>query len=265
MGTGGLSNRASSIASYGLPSVEWLICIFMLLAGSNFSLFHYALQAKWKLIYRNSEFRAYLLVVLVSALVSTLALTFAANSGGLRQALFHVASVISTTGYSVSNQDTWPALAQAPVFFLMFVGGCTGSTAGGIKVLRWLILCKQSKNEMRHLLHPQGVFSLQLDGGPGKREVVNGIAGFVFVYLFLLMAGFIIISLAGVGLADSLNASLMCLGNIGLAFSSSGQGLDLLIQGLPVWVKVFCSILMLIGRLELWAALVFFNPKFWRR
>jgi trk system potassium uptake protein TrkH len=186
-------------------------------------------------------------------------------SRAVRDAAFHVASVISTTGFSVDNQDAWPPLAKTAIFFLMFIGGCTGSTAGGIKVLRWLILCKQSKNEMKKMIYPHGVFSIQLDGRAAKKEIVYGVAGFIFVYLFLAFLSFVLIALSGANLFDSLNASLTCLGNIGLGFTTSGQGMDSFLQGLPAWLKCYLSLIMLAGRLELWAVLVFFSRDYWRR
>jgi trk system potassium uptake protein TrkH len=264
MGTGGFSCRNDSIASYNSPYSEWVITVFMFIAAMNFSLISAAVMRKWRTIYNNSEFRAYLLIVLIAVALGTLSLVRQdgdAAGASLRRTAFHAVSTLSTTGFSVTDQSLWPPLSQAVLFFLMLIGGCSGSTAGGVKVIRWLILWKQSGNEMKKLIHPKGVFPIRLDNAEGKKSVVYGTAGFVFVYLFLVVIGFIVAASGGLDLHLSLNLSLITLGNIGMGLGP----MDAVCQALPEWQKWFFSLIMLIGRLELWCVLIFFSRDYWRR
>jgi trk system potassium uptake protein TrkH len=269
MGTGGFACTADSIASYHSPYIEWVITIFMLIAGFNFTLIYRIMQGRFREVGRNSEARAYLFIVVAATLTAALSIRFQGTGAAavhrfgtaLREAAFHVASVLTTTGYSVANQDLWPPLAQGVIFFLMFIGGCTGSTAGGVKILRHLILVKQAGNEMKRLVYPHGVFSIRLDGSVAKKEIVHGAAGFVLVYLAIVFVSFIVVAACGVGLFDALSTSLLCIGNIGLGFGGS----DGILQSLPAGVKVYLAFVMLAGRLELWSMLVFFSRDYWRR
>jgi trk system potassium uptake protein TrkH len=145
----------------------------------------------------------------------------------------------------------------------MFVGGCSGSTAGGIKVVRWVVLFKQAKNEARRLLYPQGVFNIRLNRKVGRKDVVYGVAGFVFIYFVMLAAAFLLTASAGLGPWDSFNAALVCLGNIGLGLGKLSGGA--VIAGSPDYLKWGLSLFMIAGRLELWTIFVLLTPEYWRR
>jgi trk system potassium uptake protein TrkH len=259
LGTGGFSTRNASIASYASPFCEWVIIIFMLLAGFNFTLIFRSLQGKFKEVITNSEARAYFLIILVATAV--VAISLGRSGGNVRHGLFHIVSTITTTGFSVANQDAWPSLAQVTIFFMMFIGGCSGSTAGGIKVVRHVILWKQAGNEMKKMIYPKGVFSIRLNGNPAKKEIVHGIAGFVFLYYAVLVLSFLVIASSGLNIWHSFNLSLITLGNIGMGFG----GTDHLLQGLPAWQKVYISLVMIIGRLELMSFFVFCSKDYWER
>jgi trk system potassium uptake protein TrkH len=182
MATGGFSSRNDSIAYYNSPAIEWICTAFMLLAGFNFSLTWQALRGNFRSVIRNSEARVYAAIVLISGVIITLAILPQSASIGtaLRQAFFNTATIITSTGLFNENYNVWPALAQGILFFLMFLGGCSGSTSGGIKIIRYVILAKQTSNEMKKIVYPKGVFNIQLDGKSGKKDVVYGVAGFVF-------------------------------------------------------------------------------------
>ena len=170
---------------------------------------------------------------------------------------------MTTTGFSTVNYCTWPAFAQALLFLLMFIGGCSGSTAGGIKVIRWVILRKQALNEMQRLLHPHGVFSIQLNRRPGRKDVVYSVAGFMFVYFVCLLITFLAAALTGADILTDIAAALTLVGNIGAAFGRVGSGGDF--SFFPHWAKVVFSFSMLAGRLELYTIVILCVPAFWRR
>jgi trk system potassium uptake protein TrkH len=267
MATGGFSSRSGSIGAYGSPYIEWVCTVFMLLASFNFTLIWRFLRGRGADIARNSEARAYGFIFLVSAAVISLSLSLGSPGPALhtniRQAFFHTASIVSSTGFSAADYSFWPPLAQAALFLLMFTGGCSGSTSGGVKVIRHVVLFKQMKNEMNRLLCPRGVFSIQLDGKAGQKSVVYGTAGFVFAYLALVMAAALFVSFSGLDPFSSLNAALITMGNIGLGFGKFGPGGSL--GDMPAWVKWGLGFVMIAGRLEIWTALVFFCREYRRR
>jgi trk system potassium uptake protein TrkH len=265
MATGGFSSRNNSIAAYRSPWIDWVCTIFMLLAGLNFSLLYRLFRGKYRDLLRNSEARAYGGIILVSVGIITASILPETRSLGkaLRDASFHTASILTTTGFAAADYSPWPPLAQGVLFFLMFIGGCSGSTAGGVKVIRHVVLLKQMKNEMRKLLYPKGVFSIRLHNKVGRKDVVYGVAGFAALYLALLFAAVLLVSSSGLDLFSSINMALITLGNIGLGLGRTGPGF--VFSGYPASVCWGLSFIMIVGRLELWAALVFFSRDYWRR
>jgi trk system potassium uptake protein TrkH len=287
MATGGFSSRNASIAAYPSPFIQWVIAIFMLIAGFNFSLIYRLLKGKAGDLFHNSEARAYGLLILISVSLITFSLLSGTPSveapapepraseavapgsffrnfeSCLRRAVFHAASILTTTGFAVDNHGLWPPLARACLFLLMFMGGCSGSTSGGIKLIRLVVLFKQAGNEMKRLLYPKGIFSVQLNHKAGRKDVVHGVAAFVFVYLALAFAAALLTSSAGYDLFSSLSAALLSLGNIGLGLGSFGP--DATFAGVPGYVKLGLSFVMIAGRLELWTVLVFFSREYWRQ
>ncbi|MDR3276853.1 MAG: TrkH family potassium uptake protein [Treponema sp.] len=268
MGSGGFSSMNNSIASYHSPWIEWVCIVFMTLAGFNFTLIYQALRGRFSEIINNSEAKAYAAIILISVSLVTLSLLFqdsgavpATLGENIRYAFFQVTSTLSTTGLSATDQDLWPPLAKGVIFLLMFIGGCSGSTAGGIKIIRHIILFKQTGNEMKRLIYPKGVFSIRLNNTTGRKDAVYGVAGFVFLYLLLVLVTFVVVSTSGTDLFSALNVALISLGNIGMGFGK----MDSLIHSLPDWQKWFLSLMMIAGRLELWSAFVCFSRDYWRR
>jgi trk system potassium uptake protein TrkH len=264
MASGGFSSRNASIAAYNSPWIDWVCIVFMLLAGLNFSLFFQLLRGKYRELLSNSEVRAYGGIVLVSVIIITWSILPESPSPGtaIRQAFFQASSILTTTGLAAADHQLWPPLAKGVLFFLMFIGGCSGSTAGGVKVIRYVVLMKQMGNEMKKIICPRGVFNIQMNGRPGRKEVVYGVAGFVFLYFVLVFASALLVSSAGADIFSSLNTALMTLGNIGLSLGPPSPFAD--ISALPAYVKWGLSFVMILGRLELWAALVFFSRDYWR-
>lgn len=264
LGTGGFSTQNSSIGSYNSSAIEIICTVFMFLAGINFSLYFHLFTGKPEEFFRNSELRAYLRISTCAGLCIAAALVpLYGLSAAFIHSFFHVASIITSTGFSSVDYCTWPPFAQAVLFLLMFIGGCSGSTAGGIKVIRWVILRKQAFNEMQRLLHPHGVFSIQLNRRPGRKDVVYSVAGFIFVYFLCVLLTFLAATLSGEDILTAISAALTLVGNIGAAFGKVGSGGDF--SFFPHWAKVFFSFSMLAGRLELYTIVIICLPAFWRR
>jgi trk system potassium uptake protein TrkH len=262
MATGGFSTRNSSIAAWHSSYIEWVCIVFMFLAGFNFNLIYSLLRGRLKDIFRNSEAKTYFRIIFASVAVITLVL--APGKGfvdSIRLGFFHTLSILTTTGFAAENHILWPPLAQTVLFFLMFVGGCSGSTAGGIKIIRHLILFKQTGNEAKKLLYPRGVFTISLNKKEGSKSIVYGVAGFVFLYALLVLAATLVLSTAGLELFDCLNLGLLTVGNIGLGFVNN---LELTVFNLPAWIKWVLSFVMIAGRLELWTVFAIFSHD-WRR
>lgn len=236
----------------------------MLLAGINFSLYFHLFTGNPEEFFRNSELRAYIRIVFAAAIgIALVLIPIYGAAAAFRHSFFHVASIITTTGFSTLNYCTWPPFAQALLFLLMFTGGCSGSTAGGIKVIRWVIMRKQAYNEMQRLIHPHGVFSIQLNRRPGRKDVVYSVAGFLFVYFICLLITFLAATLSGQDILTGIAAALTLVGNIGAAFGNVGSGGDF--SFFPHWAKVLFSFSMLAGRLELYTIVILCVPAFWRR
>jgi trk system potassium uptake protein TrkH len=236
----------------------------MLIAGFNFTLIYRVLQGKYGELARNSEARAYAMIIIIAVgIVASQLLPYTGSvEKSLRYAFFDVASIVSSTGFMIDDHSQWPLLAQFVIFMLMTIGGCSGSTAGGIKIIRYVILFKQTKNELLRTLSPRGIFSMQLDGKSSNKDIVFSVSSFFYLYMIMVALGTLLVCSAGAGLYDSLNASLLILGNIGL-------GLGRLISGTlfyesPDYVKWGLSALMIIGRLEIYTFILLFNPEFWK-
>jgi trk system potassium uptake protein TrkH len=265
LATGGFSSRNASLGAWQSPFIEWVCFAFMILAGFNFSLIYQLFRGKGRDVLRNSEARAYVFIVLAAGTGIALSLISAGTgpAAAFRQGFFHTASVITTTGFTAADYELWPPLAQGILFVLMMTGGCSGSTAGGLKVIRFVVLLKQTGNEIKRLIYPRGVFNIRLNSKPGRKDVVYGVAGFVFLYFALILAAFFLISSAGVQPFSSLNLALLALGNIGMGLGGLTNGS--LAAACPGYVKWGLCFVMIAGRLELWTAFVIFTPEYWRR
>jgi len=269
--TGGFSSRNKGLAYWNSPAIMWIVTIFMIIAGFNFTLIFRLFQRRWKEVWHSSEGRAYIGIILVSAAITVVSFRFAGKalpaetsgfSGTAGAAFFYAASVLTTTGFSAAGQAFLTPAAMVVLFLLMFVGGCSGSTSGGIKVIRHVVLFKQCGNELKKILYPQGVFSIRLNNKVGRKDVVYGVSGFIFLYFALLAACALVIAGSGLDYAASFSIALASLGNIGLdpSLLEPFAGLG----ALPGYAKWTLSFIMIAGRLELWTAFVFFSKDYWR-
>jgi trk system potassium uptake protein TrkH len=256
MGTGGFSTRNASVGAFGLPAAEWICTLFMLLATVNFTLYYRLLTGRFGDVARDSELRTLLAIVFGAILFATVAECRSWDGLGttLRAAAFQVVSVISTTGFMTEDYLTWCPAAQVVIFLLFFVGGSSGSTAGGIKVIRWTILGKQLRNEVRRILHPHEVFTLSINGSAGRETFVPVVASFVFVYMLLVLSTTFAGALAGLDVFTAFTAALSMVGNVGPAFGQLGPTSNYGALAAPL--KWFYMFAMLAGRLEIYTLLI---------
>ncbi|MDR3343834.1 MAG: TrkH family potassium uptake protein [Treponema sp.] len=265
MATGGVSTKNAGIAFYNSPFIEGVSTVFMLLSALNFNMYYRLFKGKFRDIIQNTEGRVYFGIFIAAAAVITCTLipVYGSFREALRHASFQTASILSTTGSAAADYETWPLLAQGVLFCLMFIGGCSGSTAGGIKVIRHAVLFKQTGNEIRRTLYPLGVFSIRLNKKLGRKDVVYGVAGFVFLYMLVAAITTLITAASGVDPFSAFSASLSILGNVGLGFGAVGPSHNY--GAFQDHIKWLFSLVMIAGRLELWTVFVLFTPGYWRR
>ena len=279
--TGGFSPQADSIGAFS-PAVQWLVIPFMIVAGTNFALFWYLLTRDIDLFLSDPEFRAYVGAIVVTTVVLAVLLflgaapsmrlggtTAGVSENALRQAAFQIASVLNSTGYATSDFAQWNTSAQMVLLFAMFVGGSAGSTGGGVKIVRWIVVVKVIRRELVTASHPEEIQPIRLGEYVIDEGAVRGVLGFTLLYLALFGVSAVLISLdaARVGLSlttlEAISASLATLGNIGPGFGLLGPFGSFL--EFPDSTKLLMILLMWIGRLEIIPVLVLFTGAFWRR
>ncbi|SKA80905.1 trk system potassium uptake protein TrkH [Paucidesulfovibrio gracilis DSM 16080] len=266
MATGGFSTRNTSVAAFDSAYIDWVITVFMLIAGINFTLHFLALRGRIRDVLQDSELRLFLALFGVCSLVITvdvLRVDYSSVSDAVRYTAFQVASILTTTGYATADYELWPSLCQALLLVCMFVGGCAGSTGGGMKVMRIQLLVKHSYKELIQLIHPRSVKQVKVGGKAIPHGVVSGVWAFFVLWLLLFVLSALVVAATGVDLMSSFAASLACIGNIGPGVGIVGPTDNY--AGLPdlaKWVLVLC---MLLGRLEIYTVVILFVPEFWRK
>ncbi|HEX9778751.1 MAG TPA: TrkH family potassium uptake protein [Geopsychrobacteraceae bacterium] len=267
LATGGFSTRDASVAAYDSVYIDGVITLFMFLAGVNFTLHFQALRGRLREFHRNEEFRCYLGITLFA----TLLLLLFNWSGGiyqslgenLRYSLFQVCAILTTTGFGTADYEIWPVLTQYVLVLLMFIGGCAGSTGGGIKVVRILLLFKHAQVQVFRLIHPRAVRLVKLGNRPVDRDVMQAILGFFALFIGIFVTASLLMAACGMDLVSAASAVIACLANIGPALGSVGPTDNYAaVPTLGKGVLIFC---MLMGRLELFTVLVLFFPSFWRK
>ncbi|WP_027179873.1 TrkH family potassium uptake protein [Maridesulfovibrio bastinii] len=267
LATGGFSTKNPSVAYYDSAYIDYVITFFMLVAGVNFSLHYQMLKGRPLAFWRDPEFRFFSIVTIAVTVIITVSL-YTSNiydniADAFRYSSFQVASIMSTTGYATADYETWPAISQALLLFCMFLGGCAGSTSGGMKHLRIMLLLKHSYQELLRLIHPRQISRVKLGKTVVQPEVLNGILGFAVLWLGLFIICGFIVAATGVDVTSSFAASLACIGNIGPGIGSVGPTDNYAhIPELGKWALIFC---MLLGRLEIYTVVVLFVPEFWRK
>ncbi len=264
-GTGGFAVKNASIAAYANPAAEWIVAIFMLLFGINFNLFYFALIRKFSAIWKSEELRAYLLICVTSCalIVWNTYSMFASIGDSIRAAFFQVTSIMSTSGFFTVNFDLWPAFSKTILVILMIFGACAGSTAGGLKISRLLILKKTAVRELKYLLHPKSVHVIRMDEEVIPEETVHATSGYFVLYAALNLLFFGLVSLDGFDLVTNLTAVFTCINNVGPGLSLVGPVGNFSIFS-PL-SKILLSIAMLVGRLEILPFAVLLSPSVWKK
>lgn len=267
MATGGFSTLNGSVGQYGSAYIDGVVTLFMFLAGANFVLHYRLLRGDLKAWWRDGEFRFYLGLTLAATATITLCLlwhrNYASPVEALRYASFQVVSIVTTTGFVTADYELWPVYAHVVLFFLMFVGGCGGSTGGGMKNVRIMIVLRQVYGECRRLLHPQAVIPLRVGGSVVDRDVVAAVSAFVIAYLGLFALFSLVMAGLGLDVTTALSSVAATLGNIGPGLGGVGPSRNYaFVPSAGKWVLSFC---MLLGRLELFTVLLLFSPETWRR
>ena len=266
MATGGFSTKDASIAGFKSDYVDVVVTIFMLLAGMNFTLhFQMFWQKRWSCWWRNEEWRTYMYLWLGAALVGFLSLLSESGKGiweSLRLAAFQSATIITTTGFATADYSLWHPVAVAALVILMFIGGSAGSTGGGPKVMRLMVVFKQVKAELRRLVHPRVVAPVRLEHHTVDRAIVASVWGFMGAYLACFLLVGVLLTAMDLDMVTSFSASIACLGNIGPGLGSVGPADNY--AHLPLAAKWLLSLAMIVGRLEVYTVLVLFLPEFWR-
>lgn len=263
-GTGGFSIRNSGMADYS-AYLQSVVTIFMFLFGVNFSLYFLLLIRQFKSVFKNEELRLYAGIAAGSILLITVNIT--GMYGSVREALHHaafqVSSIMTTTGYASVDFEQWPAFSKAVLFALMFVGACAGSTAGGLKVSRVLLLLKSIRRTVRKALHPRRVQSVRMDGHVIDEETSNNVNAYLAVYCVILLLSFVVISVDGYSIGTNISAVAACFNNVGPGFELVGATGNY--GHYSDFSKLVLSVDMLLGRLEIFPLLVLFSPDTWSR
>ena len=265
MATGGFSTKNASIAYFTSPYVQYVFILFMFFAGMNFTLHYLGFHGNFKFFKENTEFKYYLgFTIFASLFIMIIHLPHVDFhwEEAIRQSLFHVVSLTTTTGYVTSDFENWAPFSRMIFFALLFVGGCAGSTGGGIKFVRHIVLFKNGWTELKRLIHPRAVIPVKFNGKAVSSDIISNVQAFFIFYILLFVFGSMILALLGVDFVTAAGATATCIGNIGPGIGTVGPVNNF--AHLPDVVKWILSLFMVIGRLELFTVLIIFSPAFWK-
>lgn len=266
VGTGGFATKNLSVGAYDSTYIHLVIGTFMILSGINFSLYYIGFKGRIRDVFMDEELRLYLVIGGSAVLFIALNLIFSSyDSIGLafRDAYFQVSSIMTTTGYSTIDFDLWPSFSKGILLLLMFVGACAGSTAGGMKVIRILVMFKLIKREIGKSFHPRAIMPIKVNGKIMNNETISGINSFLALYLFIFVGATLLITLEGVNIESAIASVAATLGNIGPGLSFVGPTKNFGLYSQPA--KALFTLLMLLGRLELFTVIALFAPRTWRK
>jgi trk system potassium uptake protein TrkH len=266
MPTGGFSPKNASIAHYNSPYFDGVIILFMLLAGINFSLHYRLIKGDITIFGRDPECRVFLTIVGLFTLLVTLDIygtVYDSLAGAFRYAAFQVSSIMTTTGFVTADYDQWPSFSQKLLVLSMFLGGMAGSTGGGMKTMRIMLLAKQAYQEIFRIIHPHAVTTVKLGGKPVPSDILSSIWGFFILYLGLFVISAIIMSALGLDIISAFSSVAACIFNVGPGLGLVGPVKNYLtVPLMGKWLLIFC---MLLGRLEIYTVIVLMIPEYWRK
>lgn len=265
-GTGGFSNMNASVAAFNNPAVEWIITVFMLLFGINFVLYFQLFRGNIKSFFKSEELKWYLIAVFGAIVIITINI-IPINAGNIEQSVresaFQVASIVTTTGYATADFNLWPTLSKMILVMLMFMGAMAGSTGGGIKTVRIVIIIKAIRREIDKILHPRRVKSVKIDGNIIEEETISGVFIFIFAYIVIALIAMFIVSFDEFDVTTTVTSVIATLSNIGPGLEMVGPtGNYAAFSSLSKIVLSFC---MLAGRLEIYPMLILFSPSLWKK
>ncbi|MEM1326856.1 MAG: potassium transporter TrkG [Bacteroidota bacterium] len=265
MATGGFSTKNASMMYYDIPAIQYPIIIFMFIAGTNYSVIYFSLRGRFKEVLKSDEFKTYLgLIVALSVILMFVVhnVTDLSFEKSFRDSAFQVISIITTTGFVSADYTSWTSWVTMLFFVMLFLGACSGSTSGGIKIIRHLVFFKNSVLEFKRLLHPNAIVPLRLSGETVRPRILTHILVFLLLYLMLFVIGSMLVTMMGMDFLSAIGAVATSLGNVGPAIGSVGPVNNF--ADVPMAAKWLLCFLMLLGRLELFTILVLFTPYFWR-
>lgn len=265
-GTGGFGIYNASIGHYDNTYFEMVIAVFMFLFGINFNVYYLILIGKFTEILKMEEVRTYFIIIVLATLVIAFDIMSLYENFGqaVRYSFFQVSSIISTTGYSTANFDAWPTFAKIILFMLMIIGSCAGSTAGGLKISRMLILSKSSVTDMRKMLHPRQVIKTKLDGDILGEDTIRNTKAYLVAYVGIIITSILLISIEAYGgFETNVSAVIACFNNIGPGFELVGPSANY--SEYSIFSKIILSLDMLAGRLEIFPMLLLFSPSTWKK
>jgi trk system potassium uptake protein TrkH len=266
LATGGFSTKNLSVAYYNSAYIEYVIIIFMFLSGTNFTLHYLSLKGKPLNYFKDDEFRFYLIFVILIVTAAALYLIIhnsQTTESAFRDSAFSIISILSSTGFVTVNYESWAKFFPEIFLILLLIGACAGSTSGGVKIVRYELLIKNSLNELKKLVHPNAVIPARHNGKAVSNEIVSKIAAFVMLYMIIFIVASVVLSIIGLDLSSSMGAVAACLANIGPGLGTTGPSTNY--SNVPVLGKWVLSIVMLLGRLELFTIIVLFSPSFWKK
>lgn len=263
-GTGGFGVKADSIAGYS-PYIQWVITIFMLLFGINFNLYYLILIKRFKTALKSRELWCYIAIATISAAAISINISsiYGSISETLRHSAFQVASIMTTTGYATADFNMWPGFSKAVLVTLMFIGGCAGSTAGGLKVSRIMLLVKTVYKDLKRTLHPRAVSSVKFEGKKIDDQTVTGVSAYFALYFIIFFAIYMLLSLEGFDFETTFTSVSACINNVGPGLAGVGPASNFAAFSAPS--KLLLSFAMLLGRLEIFPILLVFTPALWKK
>lgn len=265
--TGGFSTQNASVANYS-PYIQYVIIIFMVLAGINFTIHYYSLTGRFSKVKKSNELRFYLALVVIASLVVTASLLISNTQNlpieqAFRDASFQVVSIITCTGFVTADYTLWPTISWFILFLLMFSGGMAGSTTGGIKTYRHLLLLRLSRTELHRRLHPNAIMPVRYNNAIVSEAILTNVQAFIIIYMLTFLVGTLGMILFGLDAKSAAGGVASCLGGIGPGLGSVGPVSNYALITTPG--KYFLSLIMLLGRLELYTLLILFTRTFWRK
>lgn len=260
-GTGGFGVLADSIASYS-PYCQWVIAIFMFIFAINFNLFFFMLIGKFKLSFKSEEFWAFFGIVVIAtfAIAFNVMDRYSSFSESIRHSAFQVSSYVSTTGFATTDANAWPTFSKAILLLLMFLGGCAGSTAGGLKVSRFIILLKATHSRIRRVLYPRSVKAVRVEGKSLDDDTLTAVLSYFSIYVFCFISLFLVLSLEPFSMETTFSSSVSIFNNIGPIFGDLAN-----FGAYSPFSKIIMSFAMLLGRLEIYPMLILFMPATWKK